>query len=121
MRKNRRPEEDKIHEMKNRFNKSIETCFDLWGKYAFNKPITGGWRAQLISPLYDAEMVAVSILKDKEINILKNKSKDVIKQTRYLFENNEAFVKSVTQATNNPANIKRRIDEMHSLLVDITR
>lgn len=121
MRNNRRPGADKIDEMKNRFNRCIKACFDLWGDYAFNKPLTNGWRVQLISPLYDAEMVAVSILNSKEIDILKTKSKDVIKQTRFLFEKNEAFVRSVTQATNNPANIKRRINDMHSLLVGITR
>jgi Protein of unknown function DUF262. len=121
MRNNRRPGQDKIDEMKNTFTRCIQTCFDLWGKYAFNKPLPGGWRAQLISPLYDAEMVAVSMLKNKEIDILKNRSKDVIKQTRSLFEDNVEFVKSVTQATNNPANIKRRISEMHSLLVNLTR
>lgn len=121
MRNNRKPDGNKIKEMKKRFNTCIEACFGLWGEYAFNKPLINGWRAQLISPLYDAEMVAVSMLNKKEIDILKKKSKDIIKQTRSLFEEDEAFVKSVTQATNNPANVKKRVRDMHTLLVGIAR
>lgn len=103
------------------FNKTINRCVDLWGDFSFYKPIAGGWRTQLISPLYDAQMVSASMLTDDEIEILKHKKNEVLELTRNLFETEAEFVKSVSQSTNNPASIRMRVSTIYNSLLGLTR
>lgn len=91
------------------FIRSLDACQCIWGRHAFHKPTPDGWREQLISPLYDAQMVAVSMKNDAELSCLADRSDLVNKLTRDVFENDSDFVKSVTQATNNAASIRRRV------------
>lgn len=105
--------------LKDLFLQSLDRCFGLWGDYAFFKPINGGWRTQLISPLYDAQMVSVSMLTDDEFECLSLKQNEVINGTKELFDKDIEFVKSVSQSTNNPASVKKRVDTINSLLKSI--
>ena len=106
---------------KDLFIESIDRCFDLWGDYAFYKPVTGGWRTQLISPLYDAQMVTASLLTTAQAEQLKRKQTEVLNLTRNLFESNPDFVKSVSQSTNNPASIRMRVSTIHKSLLHLVR
>lgn len=101
------------------FNSSITRCEQLWGEYAFYKPTNESWRTQLISPLYDAQMVSASMLEDQQIDILCGKKDIVIDNTRILFEENHEFVKSITQSTNNPASIRYRVSTLYKMLTDL--
>lgn len=107
--------------MRRKFLRSLDACNKIWGKHAFHKPTENdGWRDQFISPLYDAQMVGVSILSDLEMQRATQRRDDVLRATRELFENDAAFVKSITQSTNNPSAVKRRIVEIRDLLKFIT-
>jgi hypothetical protein len=101
------------------FSTALENCEDIWGEKAFQKPVGDGWREQLISPLYDAQMVAISTLSAAKINSLKGKRQTVIRATRRLFENDEEFVKSITQSTNNASSIQKRVNGIISMLKSI--
>jgi len=111
--------EAKTVEFKKSFNRSISACQNIWGIHAFQKPIKNGWRDQIISPLFDAEMVAVSLMTDKEIEILISKRTKVISKTNSIFKYDEDFVKSVSQSTNNASATKKRVERMHQLLKSV--
>lgn len=112
----RKPTPEKLASLRDDFNRSILACQSIWGVRAFNKPQNDGWRDQLISPLFDAEMVAVSALSDAEIAELSRKSAAVLEATRNLYAEDAEFNKAVTQATNNRSNVKRRIRKMGDML-----
>lgn len=98
------------------FKRALSGCEAIWGAHAFHKPTQGGWREQLISPLYDAQMVAVSLLSDDGIDFLKVRQADVINKTRIVFEEDPEFVKSVSQSTNNASSIRKRVVTIKSVL-----
>ncbi len=69
-----------------KFKRAIDSCERLWGRYAFYKPTRETWRSQLISPLYDAQMVAVAMLTDEQLsNAIENQGQ-VIEATKDLFK-----------------------------------
>jgi hypothetical protein len=93
----------------------------MWGDNAFYKPVDVGWRTQLISPLYDAQMVGASLLNPSQVARLAAKQKEVVNMTRALFESDPEFVKSVSQSTNNAASIKKRVSTIYELLVSLAK
>lgn len=101
------------------FNRAIQGCISLWGNNAFQKPIAGGWRDQLIAPLYDAQMIAVSLLSDQRIHELSQNSQMVLDATRDMYDNNAVFLKAVSQATGDTAAINNRVSAMFELLNSI--
>lgn len=101
------------------FHKAIEGCQSIWGQYAFKKFVSGTWREQFISPLFDAQMAAVASLTDSEIQILSAQQNTVIDTTVQLFEENEEFLKSISQSTNNASAISTRISSILTMLNNI--
>lgn len=101
---------------RNDFHRAINACERIWGEHAFHKPTEDGWREQLISPLYDAQMVAVSRLDNNQLAQIFDHSETVIRLTRETFSVNNDFVKSVSQSTNNAASIRLRISIITDLL-----
>jgi hypothetical protein len=119
---NRVASESKINELRVTFLQSIKICENFWGQFAFNKPITGAWREQLISPLYDAQMVAVALLiKENKIKRILAKKNMIEQRTRKLYEDDQDFYKAVSQATNNPRNIQLRIRKMYDMLNELAQ
>lgn len=103
-------------EFRRSFARALNACEKIWGRHAFHKPTDEGWREQLISPLYDAQMVAVSMFDDHGLTRLSNRSGDVVQATREIFEEDPDFVKSVSQSTNNAASIRRRVTTIQEIL-----
>jgi len=107
-----------INNLRETFTKSIDRCVNLWGNYAFFKPVNDNdWRTQLISPLFDAQMVSVAMLTENQFQHISSKSIQILDETRKLFEDHPDFVKSVSQSTNNPASVRKRISTMHNMLL----
>jgi hypothetical protein len=100
------------------FRRNIEACSELWGSNAFHKPNGSGWRDQLISPLYDAQMVGVSFLKSSEIAELANQRASVSRATRKLFTSPD-FLKAVTQGTNTPSAVRTRVIGVRDMLREL--
>ena len=105
-----------VTELRNLFEQSISACEALWGGNAFYKPTPNGWRAQLISPLYDAQMVAASMMTARQLDNAHRARDRVTAATRKLFEDKPDFVKSVTQATNNAASVRMRVTSIKEML-----
>ncbi|QMU26654.1 DUF262 domain-containing protein [Adhaeribacter radiodurans] len=117
MAENRNPDDRKVSDLRFIFNETIESCKLIWNNKSFHKYTGNSWREQMISPLYDAQMVATSrIIIDGNISTIKTKSEEILEGTKQLFENDFDFVKSISQATNNPANISIRINKIYDLL-----
>lgn len=106
--------------LRRKFVRSLDACNQIWGAHAFHKPTENdGWRDQFISPLYDAQMIGASLLSDAEIQRVAQKQTESLQATRDLFCRDAAFVKSVTQSTNNPSAVRRRVVEIRDLLKTI--
>lgn len=103
------------------FSTAIQFCEKIWGAHAFERPLgANGWRNQMISPLYDAQMVSISILNSQERAMAVLRRDQVLDGTRNLFANDD-FVKSVTRATNNAGSIRYRVSAFVELLTDVVR
>ncbi len=119
MQENRNPNQDEIQRLRALFNNSIQICEDLLQGNAFYKPTSQTtFREQLIAPLYDAQMIAVSILiNEGHLSQLLQIDRTELRLRLFdLFQSNEQFIKSVTQATNNASNINTRIRTIYDLL-----
>lgn len=98
------------------FQRSLDACEGIWGDKAFYKPQGNGWRGQFISPLFDAEMVAVSALSASELAKAVKHRELVLKRFVTTFKGDPFFAKSVTQSTNNPSSVTKRISTVASVL-----
>ncbi|MBP6731014.1 MAG: DUF262 domain-containing protein [Chitinophagales bacterium] len=119
MQENRNPNRSEIQHLRDLFNNSIQICDELLQGNAFYKPTSQTiFREQLIAPLYDAQLIAVAILiNEGHLNQLRQIDQTKLRIRLYdLFQNNEQFIKSVTQATNNASNVNTRIRTMYDLL-----
>ncbi|HDR8951121.1 DUF262 domain-containing protein [Burkholderia vietnamiensis] len=107
--------------LSHQFLRSLSACEEIWGRRAFQKPNDNGWRDQMISPLYDAQMVSTALLNDTQLAELKARSSAVVQATSLLFKENTAFAKAVNQGTNTPSAVRLRISVMHDTLCNIAR
>ncbi len=112
MLENRKLDSTTISYLRKIFNTAIERCNTIWPHTAFCKPIENGWREQLISPLYDAQMVSVSFL--TEIQFQSILSKPVVQRKKIIEDlySELDFNKAVSQATNNRSNVRLRIQRL---------
>jgi hypothetical protein len=97
------------------FESAIKTCATIWGEAAFKRPFGNAWRDQLLTGMYDAEMVAVDLLSEKEKNTAIARASDIVHKTRELFDD-EAFDTAVRQGTNTPSRVVYRIEQGASIL-----
>ncbi|WP_201765027.1 DUF262 domain-containing protein [Aeromonas molluscorum] len=116
MAENRHRDTERLRDI---FTKSLNACQNIWGQHAFEKPQNGGWRDQLIAPLYDAQMVAVSLLDDERLEYLAQNSTAVLLETVKLYSDDADFLKSVSQATGDTIAIRTRVSKMYDMLVNI--
>lgn len=113
----RKADEGIIQQLRSNFNTALERCQEIWPDKAFNKPIESGWREQLISPLFDAQMVAVLKLSSNEFESLKDRKVEMENLIVDLYGTNRDFEDSVSKATNNRLNILRRIEILQTALL----
>ena len=101
------------------FDSAMLGCMNIWGDQAFQKPTPTGWREQLIAPLFDAQMVAVSLLSEQRINVLSQNNDAVLNATRNLYETDPIFTKAVSQATGDTLAIRNRVTVMLDMLNNV--
>lgn len=108
-----------IHDLRKLFQSSIESCQKIWGDFSFQKPLNDGWREQLITPLFDAQMVAVSLIEPARIKELEGAQDAILAATRDLYENDPEFHKAVTQATGDSLAIRNRVSKLKTMLESV--
>jgi hypothetical protein len=104
-----------VKETKARFKDAIVRCEKLWGQYAFKRPDGPGWRDQMLAGMYDAQMLASSLISTKTFDNAMKNPKTVLSGTRELFSDQE-FEEAVRTGTNTPARIKYRVGKMKEML-----
>jgi hypothetical protein len=113
--RNRDAGEDRIARFRRQFETAIHSCEAIWGRAAFKRPAGATWRDQLLTGMYDAEMVAVCLITEEERAVAIEKSADIREATRTLFDDPD-FDTAVRLGTNTPARIVYRIEGVASLL-----
>ena len=112
MRRYRTLDAEGVAALKYGYERAISACQSLWGEHAFHRPTSAGWRAQLLAGMYDAEMIAVSLLSDDEIRRVSNDQAAVLLMTRELFQDAD-FETAVRTGTNTPSRVYYRVERMY--------
>ncbi len=116
MREYRFADQTKLESMAHEYYRSIGYVERIWERHAFHKPQRHGWREQFISPLFDAQMVAVSLFTDQQLDKAVDLRSIVVGEFINRYLGDHEFEKSVSQSTNNPANVKYRIQAVAEAL-----
>lgn len=115
MKYNRNASDARLQELANAFTRAIEACKSIWGGHAFKRPTGQGWRDQLLTGMYDAEMVAISEVSDAALEKALRERTRAKDGTRELFDD-PVFEQAVRQGTNTPSRLTYRIEKVRDLL-----
>ncbi len=118
MLRNRSVEGKELNNVIEPFNAAITRTSHLWGSVAFQRWDGQRWRQQALAGLYDAEMIASSLLSDEQIKSAAAKHGDIVEATKLLFSDAE-FEEAVRLGTNTPSRIKLRIEKVRDMLLSI--
>jgi hypothetical protein len=101
------------------FSLAIERATLLWGDVAFQRWDGQRWRQQALAGMFDAEMIAGSLLSDGQIKLAAAKRNDIVEGTKLLFAESD-FEEAVRLGTNTPSRIKLRIEKVRDMLLGVT-
>lgn len=115
MERNQNPSQNQLNIFKRTFQESLGRCEAFWGPDAFKRFDGDATRNQFLAGMYDAQMVAVSLLSTKAATKLEGKSTQIRKATKRLFDAGpfEAWVRS---GTNTRSSVEGRIGAIKQLL-----
>jgi hypothetical protein len=118
MENNRNPSDEVIDKFRRKFSVSLARCKAFWGEDAFKRYEIGGVRNQFLAGMYDAQMVAVSLLSSAKANELSLKADKIKRETRKLFSAGP-FEGWVRQGTNTRSSVEGRISAVKDMLESI--
>ena len=104
-----------IKSQRDAFETALERCQLIWQQNAFKRPDKGAWRDQFLVGMYDAQMLAVSRLTNKEASAAIRQSKAALSKTKRLFGDQD-FDEAVRTGTNTPKRIESRVQKVLVLL-----
>jgi len=110
-----------LEELKSQFNRSIRYSEIIWGRRAFQRPDNGSWRNQLLSGMYDAQMVAINEVSDEILDIVSRKESNACRTLRKVYYEDPHLEDYVRQATNSPERVKYRIQTMIDVIKRIAK
>lgn len=99
----------------NRFDRALHACEEIFGVHAFQRAEAGNWRNQMMTGLYDAQMIAADQLSDQELARAITKKSQILTGMKQLFDDPE-FEEAVRRATNTPSRLQYRINKTTTLL-----
>ena len=97
------------------FTDAIGACESIWGDRAFRRYENNVWRGRALLGMYDAQMLAVSLVGSDVVKRAVKESERVVRRTETLFSDS-SFVDSVTVATNTPTRLEHRVNAMIDVL-----
>lgn len=115
---NRDASNSEVAEFEDRFNEAISRVQTLWGAAAFQRWDGKSWRQQTLSGMYDAQMIAMTELSEKEFNKVSTYPREVLAATKKLFNVSE-FEEAVRIGTNTPSRLRFRVEAIVSMLEQI--
>jgi len=104
--------ERELSNLHDKFYDVVSAAENLWGEEAYKWP----GRDQSLAGLFDAQMIALSILSPDSRIALETRRTEVAEQTAALFNDSE-FEFSVRQGTNTPGRLQTRVFLMHQSLL----
>lgn len=117
MERNQHPSAAQVAELRHRFTAALECCEAFWGSNAFKRFDGDEARNQFLAGMYDAQMVAVSLLNDQQVTSLREKKGDIATATKQLFESKGAFESWVRYGTNTKSSVQKRVAAVRDMLV----
>lgn len=90
----------------------------MWGENAFQRWDGQRWRQQALAGLYDAQMIAASLLTDAQVKTISGKRDQLLEATKNLFSFSD-FEEAVRLGTNTPSRIRARIDQTYNMLLSL--
>jgi len=98
-----------------KFDRAIHGCERIWGDHAFERADKSVWRNQMMSGLFDAQMIAIDESSDTALEAAVRNRAVILGQTKELFKD-PAFDEAVRRSTNTPSRLKLRIEKIIDLL-----
>ena len=98
------------------FLRALSRCELFWGGDAFKRFGRDGIRNQFLAGMYDAQMVAASLLSDVQAQSLTTKTEGIRLQTEGLFEKGSEFEGWVRYGTNTKSSVENRINAVLNML-----
>lgn len=102
------------------YDAALSRCEKFWGLNAFKRYSKDGVRNQFLAGMYDAQMVAVSLLSDTRAAFLATKISKIHAATQKLFAAGQQFESWVRYGTNTKSSVINRIEAINALLSSIT-
>lgn len=109
---------DELQALITSFDEAIRRTGQLWGNVAFQRWDGQRWRQQALAGLFDAQMIAASVLTANQAEIAAARQEDVIRLTKKLFEEKE-FEEAVRIGTNTPARLRYRVEAVRNMLLEL--
>lgn len=116
---NRDVEGENLRDLVKPFHNAIDRTYKLWGDAAFQRWDGSRWRQQALAGLFDAEMIASSLLTEKQFSAIEPRRDELIEATKNLFRSND-FEEAVRLGTNTPSRIKLRIEKTLDMLLSLS-
>lgn len=118
MESNQNPSKASLVKLRKMFTEAIARCESFWGGDSFKRFDGDVARNQFLAGMYDAQMVAVSLLSTAKAQALKSKRAQIRKATKKLFESGpfEGWVRS---GTNTRSSVEGRITAVRVMLDSI--
>ena len=118
MAKHQKLSKAKLASMELEFSRSIDLCKEIWADNAFRRFEKGIFRDQFLSAMFDAQMVATSILSSSQVSKVKQHKAKILNETKALF-NDKRFEEAVRVSTNTPTRVAYRIRKILDLLTSV--
>lgn len=108
-----------IDALSKRFTRALKWCEELWGDVAFRRFDGTQWRFQMIGGVYDAQMVAVDLVDDAELD--RAAAAGFARDNMAALFGDPEFDAAVRLGTNTSTRVRFRIERVQELLSDSAR
>ncbi|KAA2240319.1 DUF262 domain-containing protein [Chitinophaga agrisoli] len=110
---------DQIATLRAIFERTIDLCATVWEDNAFQRSDGEEHRRQIIQGFFDVQMVPLSIMLERNIDVTQDQIIQIRQQFLELYNTDEVFQDSIRQFTSNPVRVHYRINTMLQLLNQI--
>ncbi|MGK9272685.1 DUF262 domain-containing protein [Williamsia muralis] len=101
-----------LMQLEGKFIRSLGACEQILGEIAFKRYGNGAWRDQTLAAVYEAQMIAMSMLSEAELERLQTSNRARVRPAiRKLFQDPD-FDLAVRTGTNTPTRVVYRVEEM---------
>lgn len=116
METHRNPSTQRLKTMRKDFLDALSRCEQLWGGNAFKRFDGTEVRNQFLAGMYDAQMVAASLLSGRQVTALAKKTAQITRSTKQLFGDASDFEAWVRSGTNTKSSVRSRISAVKTML-----